>query len=287
MIPLETSMSWIFWDKYGDPINQRDSSICLWINKLQINLKNFKQEWSKLTYRINNGSRLTTDKERHWFKHLNQIFTEVNDAINFSSNAAETSFPMKKKVKTIPLKTVMTRTNQTEPPINKKSSPCPALKSKVIRLNKQALCKIAQSKHRANVIKKVLKKINSVKIDFSNLREKKEKKIFYARWGWRKCLLLLWKINIIVHSRKLYILPMETKFPFTLSICTDSSQFLYLKINSTLRQSNILHQSVHIMVLTLFTAATVSLMNCKTVKTNKTVNLYLKNFFNNCTFGSG
>lgn len=80
----------------------------------------------------------------------------MNDAINFSSNAAETSFPMKKKVKTIPLKTVMTRTNQTEPPINKKSSPCPALKSKVIRLNKQALCKIAQSKHRANVIKKVL-----------------------------------------------------------------------------------------------------------------------------------
>lgn len=97
MIPLETSMSWIFWDKYGDPINQRDSSICLWINKLQINLKNFKQEWSKLTYRINNGSRLTTDKERHWFKHLNQIFTKVNDAINFSSNAAETSFPNEEK----------------------------------------------------------------------------------------------------------------------------------------------------------------------------------------------
>ena len=97
MIPLETSMSWIFWDKYGDPINQRDSSICLWIDKLQINLKNFKQEWSKLTYRINNGSRLTADKERHWFKHLNQIFTKVNDAINFSSNAAETSFPNEEK----------------------------------------------------------------------------------------------------------------------------------------------------------------------------------------------
>ena len=95
-------------------------------------------------------------------------------------------------------------------------------------------------------------------------------------------LLLLCKINSIVHNPQLCILSVETKFPFTLSICTDRAQFLRLK--SILCQSSSLHQSVHIMVMTPHCSQSF-LMNWKT---DKTINLYFwkSEFFINCAFGS-
>ena len=75
-----------FLDQYGDPINYKD--LDAWIDKLWIRYNSLKQEWSKLIDRFENGSGLASDKEPRWFKHLNLVFTEVNDAINLSSNVA-------------------------------------------------------------------------------------------------------------------------------------------------------------------------------------------------------
>lgn len=94
------------------------------------------------------------------------------------------------------------------------------------------------------------------------------------------------KVNKNTLEKGVKIFPMETMFLYTHTICTERAQFLRLKIVSILCQSNRLLQSVHIIMLTLLTAARVLLANRKTVKTNKTVNLYLKKFFINCTFGS-
>ena len=83
------------FDKYGDTINHKELNTL--IDKLRIKYKFFKQEWFKLADQIKNESRLAFDKEPHSFKHLNLVFTEVNDAISLSSNAAQTSFVNKEE----------------------------------------------------------------------------------------------------------------------------------------------------------------------------------------------
>ena len=155
----------------------------------------------------------------------------MNDAINLSSNAAEALFVNKKEQS----QNCPTEDNNdasksaeenslSEPPTKKKVIVARRKKSKVIRLNKQALNEIAQSftrKHKLNVIKKISKKIKSWKIDFFNLSKKKWRKIVYARQGLHKCLLLLCNVTSIVRKGQLYVLPVETKFLFTLSVCTN------------------------------------------------------------------
>ena len=62
------------------------------IEKLRIKFKSFKQEWSKIQSRIKNGSGLAPEKEPHWWKYLNPVFSETNEVINLTSSAGETSF---------------------------------------------------------------------------------------------------------------------------------------------------------------------------------------------------
>ena len=44
------------------------------IDKLRVKYKALKQEWSRITDRIKNGSGFSPDKEPRWFKHLNPVF---------------------------------------------------------------------------------------------------------------------------------------------------------------------------------------------------------------------
>ena len=62
------------------------------VSKLRVKYKALKQEWSWITARIKNGSRLCPDKESRWFKHLNPVFCEANETIRLSSSTADTSF---------------------------------------------------------------------------------------------------------------------------------------------------------------------------------------------------
>ena len=62
------------------------------IEKLRAKHKALKQDWSRITDRIENGKRLSPDKEPHWFKYLNLVFCEANETISLSLTAANTSF---------------------------------------------------------------------------------------------------------------------------------------------------------------------------------------------------
>ena len=62
------------------------------IDKLRVKYKALKQEWSRITDRIKNGSGLSPDKEPRWCKHLNPVFCEANETISSSSSASDTSF---------------------------------------------------------------------------------------------------------------------------------------------------------------------------------------------------
>ena len=60
------------------------------IEKLRIQFKSFKQEWSKIQSRIKNGSGLAPEKEPRWWKYLNCVFSKTNEVINLTSSARET-----------------------------------------------------------------------------------------------------------------------------------------------------------------------------------------------------
>ena len=62
------------------------------IDKLRVKYKALKQDWSRITDRIKNGSGIPPGKEPRWFKHLNPVFCETNETIILSSSAADTSF---------------------------------------------------------------------------------------------------------------------------------------------------------------------------------------------------
>ena len=62
------------------------------VNKLRIKFKSVKQEWSKIQSRIKNGSGLAEEKEPQWWKYLNCVFSKINEVINLTSNAGQTSF---------------------------------------------------------------------------------------------------------------------------------------------------------------------------------------------------
>ena len=62
------------------------------IEKLRVKHKALKQDWSRITDRIKNGSRLSPDKEPRLFKYLNSVFCEANKTISLSLRAPHTSF---------------------------------------------------------------------------------------------------------------------------------------------------------------------------------------------------
>ena len=51
-----------------------------------------KKNWSRITDRTKNASRLSPDKKPRWFKHLNPVFCEPNQTISLSLSAADNSF---------------------------------------------------------------------------------------------------------------------------------------------------------------------------------------------------
>ena len=79
-----------FVDKHG--IVLKYTELDTGLQKLRIKHKVLKQNWSRITDGIKNGSRLFPDKEPWWFKHLNPVFCEANETISLSWNAADTSF---------------------------------------------------------------------------------------------------------------------------------------------------------------------------------------------------
>ena len=148
-----------FQDKNGIVLkyNELDTGI----DKLRVKYKALKQEWSRITDRIKNGSGLSPDKEPRWFKHLNPPFCEANETINLSSSAADTSFvnerneshdesegsSYSKSENPAENSVDATQTDKnTSPPAQKKKIVvAPHKKSKQIRSNKQALTEIAHS----------------------------------------------------------------------------------------------------------------------------------------------
>ena len=60
--------------------------------KLRIKHKVMKQDFSRITDRIKNGSRLSPNKEPRWFKHLNLVLCEANETISLLLSAGDTSF---------------------------------------------------------------------------------------------------------------------------------------------------------------------------------------------------
>ena len=80
----------IFLDKNG--IVSKYIELDSGTEKLRVKHKALKEDWSKITDRIKNGSRLSPDKELHWFKYLNPVFCEENETISLSLRAADTSF---------------------------------------------------------------------------------------------------------------------------------------------------------------------------------------------------
>ena len=79
-----------FVDKHG--IVLKYTELDTGLQKLRIKHKALKQNWSRITDGIKNGSRLFPDKEPWCFKHLNPVFCEANETISLSWNAADTSF---------------------------------------------------------------------------------------------------------------------------------------------------------------------------------------------------
>ena len=79
-----------FLDKNG--IVLKYTEIDTGIEKLRVEYKALKQDWSRITDRIKNGSRLSPDKEPCWFKHLNPVLFEANETISLSLSAADTLF---------------------------------------------------------------------------------------------------------------------------------------------------------------------------------------------------
>ena len=59
---------------------------------MRVKYKALKQDFSRITDRIKNRSRLSPDKEPRWFKHLNPVFCEANETISLSLSAADTLF---------------------------------------------------------------------------------------------------------------------------------------------------------------------------------------------------
>ena len=79
-----------FKDKNG--IVSKYTELDTGIDKFRVKYKALKQEWSRITYCVKNGSGVSSDKEPRWFKHLNSFFCEANETISLSSSAADTSF---------------------------------------------------------------------------------------------------------------------------------------------------------------------------------------------------
>ena len=64
------------------------------IKKLRVKYKARKQDWSRTTDSIKNGSRLSTNKEPRWFKpaSLVRVFFEANETISLYLSVTDTSF---------------------------------------------------------------------------------------------------------------------------------------------------------------------------------------------------
>ena len=60
--------------------------------KLRQKYKWLRQEWSSKTTRAKNRSGLYLDKEPHWYKVINPVFTETHRPLNLVSSAMDTSF---------------------------------------------------------------------------------------------------------------------------------------------------------------------------------------------------
>ena len=65
------------------------------IDKLRVKYK-WKQDWSRITDCIKNGSELSPDEDLRWFKHLNPVFCEANEIASLSSYAAGISIANKR-----------------------------------------------------------------------------------------------------------------------------------------------------------------------------------------------
>ena len=79
-----------FLDKNG--IVSKYTELDTGIEKLKVKHKALRQDWSRITDRIKNGSKFSPDEEPHWFKHSNLVFCEANETISLSLSAADTSF---------------------------------------------------------------------------------------------------------------------------------------------------------------------------------------------------
>ena len=62
---------------YKNGIVWKHTELDTGIEKLRVKHKALKQDWSKITDHIKNGSRLSPDKEPRWFKYLNPVFCEA------------------------------------------------------------------------------------------------------------------------------------------------------------------------------------------------------------------
>ena len=71
---------------------KKPTNLDLSIGKLRTKFKALKQEWGKKTTRVKNGSGLPPGDEPGWYKILNPIFAETNEAIKLTSSAFDTSF---------------------------------------------------------------------------------------------------------------------------------------------------------------------------------------------------
>ena len=77
---------------YKNGIVSKYTELNTGIEKLWVKHKALKQDWSRITDRIKNGSRLSPDKELRWLKHLNPAFCEANETISLSLSESDTSF---------------------------------------------------------------------------------------------------------------------------------------------------------------------------------------------------
>ena len=157
--PLKEINEKNFLDKKG--IVSKYTQLGTGIGKWKVKYKALKQEWSRITDRIKNGSGFFPDKEPRWFENLNPVFCEANETINLSSSAADTSIVNERNeshnksedlsysAKGNPAEysedEVQIDRDTATPAQNRKIVVAPHKKSKQIRSNKQALSEIAKS----------------------------------------------------------------------------------------------------------------------------------------------